>query len=137
MSRTLVFAGAVLMFLSPTVAAAQSGGGRLATGAATGAIGGAIVGGPIGAAIGAIGGAIVGGISEGHQQNFRQDVVSQDSPSHSYARDVRVGTVLPQSGIVYHEMPAEYNVHSRRYTVVNETPVLVDPRTGRIVQVIR
>jgi hypothetical protein len=121
MSRTLVFVGAVLMFLSPTVAAAQLGGGRLATGAATGAIGGAIV----------------GGISEGHQQNIRQDVVSQDSPSHSYARDVRVGTVLPQSGIIYHEMPAEYNVRSRRYTVVNETPVLVDPRTGRIVQVIR
>ncbi|WP_262032213.1 DUF1236 domain-containing protein, partial [Microvirga sp. Mcv34] len=32
---------------------------------------------------------------------------------------------------------AEYGVSNYRYTVVNDTPVLVEPSTHRIVQVIR
>jgi len=34
-------------------------------------------------------------------------------------------------------MPAEYGVRNYRYTVVNEVPVLVEPGTRRIVQVIQ
>jgi Protein of unknown function (DUF1236) len=34
-------------------------------------------------------------------------------------------------------VPAEFGVQNYRYTVVNEVPVLVDPGTRRIVQVIQ
>jgi len=115
---------------------AQSGGGA-ATGAATGAVGGAIVGGPIGAAVGAIGGAIVGGISEQQQPQFRQYVVTKSPQPYRYAEEVRVGAVLPESGVIYYEVPAEYGVRGYRYTIVNDTPVLVEPGTRRIVQVLR
>jgi hypothetical protein len=63
--------------------------------------------------------------------------VTQHPQSFRYESDVRVGAVLPASGITYYEVPAEYNVRGYRYTVVNDTPVLVDPGTRRIVQVIR
>jgi hypothetical protein len=39
--------------------------------------------------------------------------------------------------VQYYEVPQQYGVSNYRYTVVNETPVLVDPGTRRIVQVIR
>jgi hypothetical protein len=136
MSRRILFAGATLTLLLPTVVFAQSGGGA-ATGAATGAVGGAIVGGPIGAAVGAIGGAIVGGISEQQQPQFRQYVVTQSPQPYRYSEEVRVGAVLPESGVTYYEVPAEYGVRGYRYTIVNDTPVLVEPGTRRIVQVVR
>jgi hypothetical protein len=44
--------------------------------------------------------------------------------------------VLPQSGVVYREVPAEYGVQGYSYTIVNDRPVLVEPRTRRIVQII-
>jgi hypothetical protein len=40
---------------------------------------------------------------------------------------------LPRS---YCEVPQEYGVREYRYTVVNDRPVLVDPRTRRIVEVV-
>ena len=49
---------------------------------------------------------------------------------------VGVGARLPASGVTYYEVPAQYGVRDYRYTVVNERPVLVDPRTHTIVQVI-
>jgi hypothetical protein len=50
--------------------------------------------------------------------------------------EVRVGAVLPEKGVTYREVPAKYGVKNYRYTVVDDTPVLVEPRTRRIVQVI-
>jgi uncharacterized protein YcfJ len=136
MSKKILFAGAVLAVLAPVGAFAQSSGGA-AAGAATGAVGGAIVGGPVGAAVGGVTGAIVGGLAGEQQPQFRQYVVTQGVPSYRYSEEVRVGTVLPESGVTYYEVPAEYKVKNYRYTVVNETPVLVDPSTRRIVQVVR
>jgi uncharacterized protein YcfJ len=136
MSKKILFAGAVLAALAPVGAFAQSNGGA-AAGAATGAVGGAIVGGPIGAAVGGVTGAIVGGLAGDAQPRFHQYVVQQDVPSYRYTEEVRVGTVLPSSGVQYYEVPAEYGVSQYRYTVVNDTPVLVDPGTRRIVQVVR
>jgi hypothetical protein len=49
---------------------------------------------------------------------------------------VRVGAVLPSSGVQYYEVPQEYGVREYRYTVVNDRVVLVEPRTRRIVQII-
>ena len=50
--------------------------------------------------------------------------------------EVRVGAVLPSSGVRYYEAPAEYGVRDYRYTIVNDRTVLVDPRTHRIIEII-
>jgi hypothetical protein len=136
MSKKILLAGAVLALLAPAGAFAQSNGGA-AAGAATGAVGGAIVGGPICAAVGGVTGAIVGGIAGQQQPQFRQYVVTQGVPSYRYTEEVRVGAVLPESGVTYYEVPAEYGAKGYRYTVVNDTPVLVEPGTRRVVQIVR
>jgi hypothetical protein len=105
-------------------------------GATTGAVGGAIVGGPVGAVVGGVGGAVVGAIIGDNTPRFQRYVVEQRVPSYTYAEPVAVGTVLPNDGIVYREVPAEYGQTEYRYTVVNNRTVLVEPRTRRIVQVI-
>ena len=135
MSKKILLTGVLLVALAPAAAYAQSGGA--AAGAATGAVGGAIVGGPVGAAVGGVTGAIVGGIADQQQPEFRQYVTTQSVPSYTYREDVRVGAVLPESGVTYYEVPAQYKVKGYRYTVVNNTPVLVEPSSRRIVQVIR
>ena len=134
MSKKLLLAGAVLASLAPAAAFAQGG---AAAGAATGAVGGAVVGGPVGAAVGGVAGAVVGGIADQQQPEFRTYVTTQKAPSYTYKEEVRVGAVLPESGVTYHEVPAEYKVKGYKYTVVNNTPVLVEPSTRKIVQVIR
>ena len=135
MRHTILAAGAVFALMTAP-AFAQSGGGA-AAGAATGAVGGAVVGGPVGAVVGAGVGAVVGGVAEQSQPQFRQYVVTQKRPSYRYQEEVRVGAVLPSSGVTYYEVPAEYNVRNYRYTVVNDQVVLVDPGSHRIVQVVR
>ena len=42
----------------------------------------------------------------------------------------------PSRESAYYEVPAEYHVTGYRYTYVNEHPVLVEPRTRRVVQII-
>jgi hypothetical protein len=134
MRTTILATSAVLAILAaPMAANAQSG---AASGAATGAVGGAIVGGPVGAAVGAGVGAIAGGLAEAQQPRFRQYVVQQGRPSYRYAEEVRVGAVLPSSGVTYYEVPAEYGVRNYRYTIVNDRTVLVDPGTNRVVQIV-
>ncbi|MBZ6079122.1 DUF1236 domain-containing protein [Microvirga puerhi] len=133
MSRKILLAAAAVALLAPVSAFAQGG---AAAGAATGAVGGAVVGGPVGAAVGGVTGAIVGGIADQQQPEFRQYVTTQKVPSYTYKEEVRVGSVLPESGVTYHEVPAQYKVKGYRYTVVNNTPVLVEPKTRKIVQVI-
>lgn len=136
MMNRIVVAGALLALASaPLPAYAQNQG--TAAGAATGAVGGAIVGGPVGAVVGAGVGAIAGGIADANQPRFREFVVQRRVPSHRVTTDVRVGAVLPSSGVTYYEVPAEFGVRDYRYTVVNDTPVLVDPRSHTVVQVIR
>ncbi|ANY82412.1 hypothetical protein BB934_29370 (plasmid) [Microvirga ossetica] len=134
MSKKLLLAGAVLASLAPAAAFAQGG---AAAGAATGAVGGAVVGGPVGAVVGGVTGAIVGGIADQQQPEFRTYVTTQKVPSYTYKEEVRVGAVLPESGVTYHEVPSEYKVKGYKYTVVNNTPVLVEPSSHKIVQVIR
>ena len=136
MSKKILLTSVVLAALVPAAAFAQTGGGA-AAGAATGAAGGAIVGGPVGAAVGGVTGAIVGGIADQQQPEFRQYVITQKVPSYTYREEVRVGAVLPEAGVTYHEVPAQYKVKGYRYTIVNDTPVLVEPGSRRIVQVIR
>ena len=49
---------------------------------------------------------------------------------------VVVGDVLPAEGVTFHPVPREYGVTQYQYTVVDNTPVLVDPTTRRIVEVV-
>ncbi len=134
--RTKILAATAVLALMSAPAFAQSGGGA-AAGAATGAVGGAVVGGPVGAVVGAGVGAIAGGLAEQQQPQFRQYVVTQGRPSYRYQENVRVGTVLPSNGVTYYEVPAQYGVENYRYTIVNDEVVLVDPRSRRVVQIVR
>ncbi len=67
---------------------------------------------------------------------FRTYVMEQRVPSYRYEQPVSVGVILPEQGVVYRDVPTEYGAQGYRYTVVNERPVLVEPRTRRIVQII-
>jgi len=128
---------AVLATLALPVAALAQGTVRGAEegaaegGAAAGPLG-AIVGGTIGAATGTVGGIL--GVDD--RPRFREYVVRERRPSYVYREDVRVGAVLPEAGVTYYEVPAEYHAPGYRYTVVNNRAVLVDPRSHRIVEVI-
>lgn len=67
---------------------------------------------------------------------FRAYVVEQRVPSYTYAEPMAVGAVLPQQGVVYRDLPAEFGPQGYSYTVVNGRTVLVEPGTRRIVQII-
>jgi hypothetical protein len=93
---------------------------------------GAVVGGTVGAVAGTIGGIL--GVED--RPRFREYVVHERVPSYRYDSDFRVGAVLPESGVTYYDVPADYHVRDYRYAYVNDHAVLVDPRTRRIVQII-
>ncbi|MCV9937244.1 DUF1236 domain-containing protein [Boseaceae bacterium BT-24-1] len=136
MIKQIVLAAALATV--PVMAVAQNpqgAQGGAASGLATGAVGGAIVGGPVGAVVGGVGGTVVGAIIGDNTPRFRTYVVEQRRPSYAYAEPVVVGATLPRQGVTYYEVPREYGATEYRYTVVNDRAVL-DPATGRIVQVI-
>jgi len=135
MSKTILLTGALFALLSTAPAFAQSTGGA-AAGAATGAVGGAIVGGPIGAAVGIVTGALIGSVAGPQQPELRPYVVTQEVPSYRSRRPVRVRAALPSRGVTYDRAPADYGAAEYRYTVVNDMPVLVNPRTRRIAQIV-
>jgi hypothetical protein len=152
---------AAVIAIVPVVAAAQSSGGSAAgaaggsagsgangaagaTGGSNGSAGG--IGGAAGGAAtgsqsdagsgGSANGAPAGGITANLRPRFRAYVTQHEVPSYTYDEGVRVGTVLPEAGITYGEVPAEYGVQGYRYTIINNQPVIVEPRTRRIIQVI-
>jgi len=135
--RKIILVAAIALF--PVMASAQNpegARGGAAAGAATGAVGGAIVGGPVGAVVGGVGGAVVGGIAGDATPRFKTYVREHEMPSYTYREDVRVGVVLPERGVTYREVPAEYGAKGYRYTVVNDRTVIVEPKTRKIIQVI-
>jgi hypothetical protein len=68
---------------------------------------------------------------------FREYVVRERIPSYRVPGRVVVGGVLPDSGVTYYDVPPSFGATSSyRYTVVNDHPVLVEPRTRRIVQIV-
>ena len=93
---------------------------------------GAVVGGTVGAVAGTIGGIL--GVED--RPRFREYVVRERHPSYRYDNDFRVGAMLPESGVTYYDVPADYHITGYRYAYVNDHAVLVDPRTHRIVQII-
>lgn len=124
----LLLAGAPAAFAdeNPVRAGAEAGG------AAAGAVG-AVVGAPVGAAAG-----IVGGLTGATAPRFHRYVVEHDVPSYRWEghSHVVVGEVLPTEGVTLYPVPPEYGVTRYQYTVVDDTPVLVDPSSRRIVEVV-
>jgi hypothetical protein len=137
MKKTILQASVVAAVLALPLAAHAQGTFRGAAegaeegGRAAGPLG-AIVGGTVGAATGTVQGIL--GIDD--RPRFREYVVRERRPSYVYREEVRVGTVLPSSGVTYYEVPAEYRAPGYRYTVINDRPVIVEPRTRRVVQII-
>ncbi|MCX7313865.1 MAG: DUF1236 domain-containing protein [Hyphomicrobiales bacterium] len=106
--------------------------GAAAGGNAAGPLG-AIVGGAVGAATGTVGGIL--GVDD--RPRFREYVVRERRPSYRYNQDLRVGVVLPESGVTYYDVPPEYRAPpGYRYTVVNGRPVLIEARTRRVVEIV-
>ena len=78
-----------------------------------------------------------GGTMIDDSTRFRAYVMEQDVPSYSYRQEVAVGSVLPNRGVVYRQVPNEFGAQGYRYTVVNDQAVVVEPRSRRIVQIIQ
>jgi hypothetical protein len=135
-SKLLVSAMLLALLALPVAAQAQGTVRGMERGAAQGdrEAGplGAVVGGTVGAVAGTIGGIL--GVED--RPRFREYVVRERHPSYRYDNDFRVGAMLPEDGVIYYDVPAEYHVTGYRYTYVNDHAVLVDPRTHRIVQII-
>jgi len=97
-------------------------------------------GGPLGAIVGGTVGGVLGGVAgvlgADERPRFHSYVVEQRRPSYRYQGDVSEGTELPEEGVTYYEVPGEYGAREYRYTIINDRPVLVDPRSHRIVEVI-
>ena len=91
------------------------------------------MGGTVGAATGTVGGIL--GIDD--RPRFRDYVVREHRPSFHYSEEIHPGIVLPQRSVRLYDVPTEYHVRpAYAYTVINETPVIVERRTRRVVEVI-
>ena len=128
----------VVAFTSGLSGAAYAQGA--ARGAQDGAARGEAIAGPLGAAVGSAVGAAVGTANSilgiDRRERFRIYTLGEQRPSFALRGPVHVGTVLPADGIVYYDVPPEFALRGYNYTIVNDHPVLVEPGTRRIVEVI-
>jgi hypothetical protein len=76
------------------------------------------------------------GIAIDQRPAFREYIIREHVPSYTIPDRVIVGGVLPETGVMYYDVPQTFGVTPYRYTVVNGQTVLVEPRTRRIVQVV-
>jgi hypothetical protein len=76
------------------------------------------------------------GIAVDQRPAFREYVIRERIPNYSIPDRVVVGGVLPETGVTYYDVPQTYGATPYRYTVINGSTVLVEPRSRRIVQVI-
>jgi Protein of unknown function (DUF1236) len=67
---------------------------------------------------------------------FRQYIVRERIPDYAIPGRVVVGTVPPEVGVTFYDVPPSFVATPYRYTIVNGSTVLVEPRTRRVVQVI-
>jgi hypothetical protein len=80
--------------------------------------------------------ATVEGIAAEQRSAFRDYIEQQQVPDYTISESVKVGTILPETGVTVYDVPQRFGQTTSRYTVVNGETVLVEPRTRRIVQVI-
>jgi Protein of unknown function (DUF1236) len=128
--RKLLFATVVAGLAVPSLAIAQEG---TVTGAAGGAAAGAVIGGPVGAVIGGVGGAVVGTILAPPPAEVRSYVVQEEIPSVAVQEEIVVGEALPE--VVEIRRVPQYDSYG--YAVVNEQRVIVDPRSRKVIEVLR
>jgi len=137
MIRRLLSTAVVISALAiPALAQAQGVPGGIERGAREGERAAGPVGAVVGGTIGGVVGGVAGVLGVDQRPRFRTYAVEQRHPSYRYRDEVRVGAVLPNDGVTYYEVPAEYGVRNYRYTVVNDRTVLVDPSTRRIVEIV-
>jgi len=136
MRPRLLFAGGLALIALQGSPQAQG----LERGARDGAARGEMIAGPLGAAVGSAVGAAVGTangiLGLDRRERFRIYASAERRPSFRLARPLRVGTVLPEDGVIYYDVPPEFALPNYAYTVVNDHPVLVEPRSRRVVEVI-
>ena len=78
----------------------------------------------------------IDGIAVDQRPAFREYIIREHVPNYTIPDRVIVGGVLPETGVMYYDVPQTFGVTPYRYTVVNGQTVLVEPRTRRIVQVV-
>jgi len=76
------------------------------------------------------------GIAVDQRPAFREYIVRERVPNYVIPDRVVVGGVLPETGVTFYDVPQSFAMTPYRFTVVNGTTVLVEPRTRRVVQVI-
>jgi hypothetical protein len=76
------------------------------------------------------------GIAADQRPAFREYIIRERVPNYVIPDRVVVGGVLPETGVTYYDVPQTFGVTPYRYTVVNGSTVLVEPRSRRIVQVV-
>ena len=116
-TRILAIAAIAGAMAAPIAAQAQ--------GTTTGAVGGSTV--------------VIGeheGIASDQRSAFREYIVRERVPNYTISERVIVGTVLPETGVTYYDVPQSFGATPYRYTVVNGQTILVEPRSRRIVQVV-
>jgi Protein of unknown function (DUF1236) len=91
--------------------------------------------------VGVVGGNTVvveqdGGLVAEQRPAFREYVIEQRVPAYTVPERIVVGTVLPETGVTYYDVPQRFGSTPYRYTVVNGSTVLIEPRSRRIVQVV-
>ncbi len=77
-----------------------------------------------------------GGIAADQRPAFRQYIIREHVPEFTVPERVEVGTVLPETGVSFYDVPQTFGVTPYRYSVVNGRTILVEPHARRIVQVI-
>ena len=77
-----------------------------------------------------------GGIATDQRPAFRQYIVQQHVPEFTVPERVEIGTVLPETGVTFYDVPQTFGATPYRYSVVNGRTILVEPHARRIVQVI-
>jgi hypothetical protein len=87
--------------------------------------------------VGGVAGAAVGGaLTADESTRVRSYVVAERRPSIRISEQVVVGQPLPPRVRLYSVPPTVGLRNNYSYTVVNDQPVLVDPQTRTVVQVI-
>lgn len=76
------------------------------------------------------------GIAAELQPRFREYIAQENVPNYTLPGPIEVGTILPEVGVTFYDVPQQYGANRYRYTRVNDRTILVEPRTRRIVQVI-
>ena len=130
MRQRLLISAVAIAAMWPAAAFSQA---STTGGAVGGAVVGGAVGGPVGAVVGGVAGGSFGAALEPAPAEVRTYVMRESRPSIAVTEEIAVGRPLPRNVKVY-SVP-KHKKYS--YTVVNDQRVIVEPRSRRVIEVIR